>query len=524
MRYLVQPDLSDREAVLLPARGKHYAPSGAVTLPDGAWLRREGTSVLDVSGELLAVHADTASWAFLEPEEETLFQRADGTSVGALAASYEGPRAEVHDLVARLWRRGLLTVDGTRSVHDDVLRDGSDLQDEGHLVELLLTERCNLGCTYCLAGTRPDMPVMSDETGRRAIDLAWQMSEAPAITFEFSGGEPFMRFDLMRELTTYAREHPLRRGRGVWFCVQTNATLLDERRVRWLRDNEVVVGVSLDGDPASHDVSRPTVSGRGSFSRVQRGLRLLREAEVPFGVLVVLNRSNAASAERLLDFLGQYGIRHVKVNPVSYLGTARRSWDAVGLSQEDVVAYLQDLVQLVVQRGDDVVEDNLRAMLEHVLSKRRATRCLRRTCGAGDTFQTVAADGSLYPCGRTTQTPAMRLAGVGDHLASLSAPARDNVFIGQIRRRRPEDLDGCATCDYRQLCQAGCSAQAFERYGTVRHRTPECHTNKTLYPWLLRWLCFNPPAVQQLNRAGWFGTGALLVHAPLRADAAAAHR
>jgi uncharacterized protein len=514
MRYVSLPERERVEATELPRDfGKRYEPHGAVTVDAAARLGLLDVDFIDLEGETLAIAPDTASWAFLDPAERQHLLALDEHTFGEFAQRWsnaDAPRA----YVAALYRRGLISINRRRAI-DGTLFDDSPNVAEGNLVELLLTERCNLACGYCLAGTNPRMPRMTPEVARRTIDLAFAMGEADSIAFEFSGGEPFLEFALMRELVAYANGHPQRRGRALYFNVQTNCTLLDPERVAWLRDNQIRVGISLDGGPQAHDKSRPLLGGGASSGRLRAGLDLLQTMGVPFGALVVLNRTNVGSVRDLADFLVENDITSFKLNPIAYLGTARAAWDAFGLRQEEVVAYFQDLLELILGEGYPLLEDNLRTMCEFLVSKRRATRCLRSHCGAGDTFQAISAAGDIYPCGRSTQSPGLKLGNVMDPgVTALSTPAQLSPIIFELRERRPRTLEGCVTCPYRQLCQAGCSALAFERYGTVRHKTPECHFFMTLYPHLMRRLSFDADAVSVLNRAGYFdGAGVAVSHA-----------
>jgi radical SAM protein with 4Fe4S-binding SPASM domain len=403
-----------------------------------------------------------------------------------------------------LFRRGLLTINGRGSVDHSIFHDSANVE-EGHLVELLISEKCNLACRYCLAGANPHMQHMSESTARRAIDLAFAMTEAESITFEFSGGEPFLRFDLMRDLVDYINQHPARNGRKTYVCVQSNGTLLNPERVDWLQQNQIQIGLSFDGNPTSHNHSRPQVNGKESFSSVLQGLDLLQSAGIEFGVLVVLNRSNINSAQELIDFLIDNGIYSVKLNPVAFLGTAREAWEEVGLEQEQIVEYFQTFTRLLFEQNHNLVEANLNDMLKHIISKRRKSRCLRGHCGAGQNFQAITATGEIFPCGRSTQCSGLAMAHVDDAIESLSVPGRANVYIQQISQRRPETLEGCAQCAYRQQCQSGCSVQAFETYGTVKHRTPECRFWKTMYPYLMHWISSDPAVVSYLDQQCYFG-------------------
>jgi len=513
MRYLTSPVLEAQESQQIPIEfSKAYAPAGAVTLLDNLPVDATAAQLTEVDGHTLAIAADTASWAFLTAREAAwLAAVAPGTPVGDLRtrwlADAMGP---LDDFVSRLFRRGLVTLAGQAAVDPTIFADSPNMR-EGHLVELLLTEKCNLACGYCLAGASQRMPHMSEDVAHRTIDRAFAIEQDEGFTFEFSGGEPFLRYAMMRHLVEYVRAHPARRGRAAHVALQTNGTLLDEERVQWLRDEHIIVGLSLDGNPASHNRSRPQVNGGESFSKVMRGIDLMQRAGIGFGVLLVLNQSNISDADAMINFLVDNGIEHIKLNPVAFLGAARAGWHDVGITQDEAVDYFQAFVCRLVDRDERIFEGNLFDMARHLVSKQRHSRCLRGYCGAGDTFNAVAADGSIYPCGRATQSPGLKLGHVQDGTDALNAPAAASAVIQWIRERRPDTLDDCRICLYRELCQAGCAAQAFERYGTVRHKTPECHFNKTIYPFLMRWLSFDDHAITYFNQGPYFGDGYPLV-------------
>lgn len=70
--------------------------------------------------------------------------------------------------------------------------------------------------------------------------------------------------------------------------MQTNGTLLDSRWVHLLRKHRVSVGISMDGPKEIHDAVRVDHRQGGSYDQVERGLRLLQEAQVPFGIGCVI--------------------------------------------------------------------------------------------------------------------------------------------------------------------------------------------------------------------------------------------
>jgi sulfatase maturation enzyme AslB (radical SAM superfamily) len=78
--------------------------------------------------------------------------------------------------------------------------------------------------------------------------------------------------------------------------MQTNAVLVTEDIAAFVRENQVKVGVSLDGD-ALHNRRRLDLLGRPTFERALAGYRLLQARAPDFlsGILAVIDVSNAAS-------------------------------------------------------------------------------------------------------------------------------------------------------------------------------------------------------------------------------------
>jgi uncharacterized protein len=71
----------------------------------------------------------------------------------------------------------------------------------------------------------------------------------------------------------------VRPGRRCAFVVQTNGVLLDGAALELLHRNDIRIGVSIDGDAASHDRHRRFANGRGSHAAVDRALRRLHGPE-----------------------------------------------------------------------------------------------------------------------------------------------------------------------------------------------------------------------------------------------------
>jgi uncharacterized protein len=85
--------------------------------------------------------------------------------------------------------------------------------------------------------------------------------------------------------------------------MQTNGTLLDDEWAAFFKEHEFLIGISLDGPRALHDVHRLDKGGRPTFDKVMRGLRLLQKHGVDFNVLTTVNAVNGDFPLEVYRFL-----------------------------------------------------------------------------------------------------------------------------------------------------------------------------------------------------------------------------
>ena len=157
---------------------------------------------------------------------------------------------------------------------------------------------CNLDCAYCFylskeklyPGSQFRMPddVLEQhvrqllETGNRAqVSLAWQ------------GGEPtLMGLDFFRQAVRYAEQFK-RPHQKIEYSIQTNGILLDDEWGAFLKENNFLVGISLDGPSLLHDVYRVDKGAQPTHARVLKGLSFLKKHQVDFNILCTVNAANS---------------------------------------------------------------------------------------------------------------------------------------------------------------------------------------------------------------------------------------
>lgn len=157
---------------------------------------------------------------------------------------------------------------------------------------------CNLNCHYCYYLEKDKLhpspsQMMSDEMLETFIREYIKSQTTLEVLFTWHGGEP-----LLRPISFYHRALELQRhyaGRcTIANAIQTNGTLLTDEWCEFLRENNFLVGISIDGPQHLHDTLRKDHRGEGSFKDVMRGLRLLAKHKVEWNAMTTVNHANVS--------------------------------------------------------------------------------------------------------------------------------------------------------------------------------------------------------------------------------------
>jgi uncharacterized protein len=153
-------------------------------------------------------------------------------------------------------------------------------------VLLKTASRCNIACSYCYVyqlgdqGWRRQPPTMSQSTIDATVHRLDELRRAQDRDFAvvLHGGEPLLLGDaLLARLLTGLRA---RLPPGCTLSVQTNGTLLTNRRLDILADARATVSVSLDGPPPINDSRRVGFDHEGTFEPTLQGIRRLQRHRV----------------------------------------------------------------------------------------------------------------------------------------------------------------------------------------------------------------------------------------------------
>jgi uncharacterized protein len=181
---------------------------------------------------------------------------------------------------------------------------------------------CNLDCTYCYYLEKENLYAakgrdyrMSDTVLDSYIRQYIQSQPAQHVSFAWQGGEPTLLgvpfFERVLELQRKYAD-----GKMIDNAFQTNGTLLDDAWGEFLARNKFLIGLSIDGPAEIHDAYRVDKGGQPTFTRVMRGLDILKKHGVEFNTLTVINRKNSYHARQVYRFLKEIGSKYLQFIPI----------------------------------------------------------------------------------------------------------------------------------------------------------------------------------------------------------------
>ncbi|MGN0307480.1 MAG: anaerobic sulfatase maturase [Lachnospiraceae bacterium] len=338
---------------------------------------------------------------------------------------------------------------------------------------------CNMQCSYCfyhdeaLNRERASYGMMEEKTLEAVIQKAIDFSHTDC-TIAYQGGEPTLRgLDFFRHSISLQNQYNTKRIR-IHNVIQTNGLLLDEKWAEFFHDNHFLVGISLDGIQFTHDRLRVDKEGKGTYLKVMEAIGLLKEYEVEFNLLTVVNALTAKKISRIYSFYREQDFTYLQFIPCLEPLTGEAGRQEYSLTPKAYGHFLNTLFDLWYG-------DLLKGRRVHIQLFEEYIRMLYGqmpgVCGMSGICScqhVIEADGQVYPCdfyvldqyklGRLTEKS----------MEDIQNKRKELRFIEESLMVSRE----CTECRYYPLCRGGCR----------RYRQPMycfCESNKAFFDYCL---------------------------------------
>jgi radical SAM protein with 4Fe4S-binding SPASM domain len=319
-----------------------------------------------------------------------------------------------------------------------------------HYVYFVTTYKCNLNCIYCYADSGPGRSMKGDMDTEEAMDMINQIKDLGTNTIVFTGGEAFLRKDLL-VLMAHARQIGLRVN------VISNGTLITSReKAEEIAKLVDLFTISLDSlNKEEHEANR----GKDTWDRVMRAIGYLQDAGVRLKLNQTVTRHNLNAVEPMVEFTKQRSIR-LNIMPIVQLGRGDdRSQGLTFAERRRILDRIEEL-QLEGAAHDDCRSLGVK-QFEH-----------RRQCGHGTGEFSIDARGNVFPC-KLMHHPLFYAGSIREK--PLREIWETSPVFEAARNRTVHTLPECMKCTFRESCGGGCRAFHWGMTGDVNGTTQlEC--------------------------------------------------
>ncbi len=334
---------------------------------------------------------------------------------------------------------------------------------------------CNLNCTYCYYLEKhklypAEKNIMSEDILEEFTRQFIEAHEVPVVTFTWQGGEPTLAgLNFFRKAIEFQKKYAS--GRRIDNSFQTNGTKLDDDWCKFMADNNILVGISIDGEEHNHDHYRKTFSGGPTFKRVMKGIELLKKHKVEFNTLSTVNDYNAEYASETYRFLKRIGSGFMQFLPVVERLKKVESKDELTLvapvhGEAEVTRWSvgpMEYGKFLMTIFDEWVRNDVArfyvqifdATLANYIGENPGLCVFAETCGDALILE---HNGDLYSCDHFVY-PEYFLGNINETPLADMAKSQHQFDFGIDKRNK---LPGyCLKCDVRYACHGECPKHRF---------------------------------------------------------------
>jgi len=340
-------------------------------------------------------------------------------------------------------------------------------------VDLSITNRCNLRCTYCSHFTGAG-DVSQDLPKEEWLQFFQELNRCAVMNVTVGGGEPFCRKDLPALFEGIVRNR-------MRFNILSNGTLITDEIAAFLASTGRCDGVqvSIDGSvPTTHDACR----GEGNFLKAMQGIQSLLKSNVPVSVRVTIHKENVRDLENVSRLLlEEVGLSSFSTNAASYMGLCRQNTEQIQLNVEERSLAMDTLLKLekkyngrISATAGPLAEGKDWLEMEKACQQKSETipgRGHLSGCNGPMSTLAVRADGVMVPCGQMSHIELGRI-----NRDNLQEVWQEHYELKRLRERHKislNEFEFCHGCAYIDYCTGNCPALAYTIIGKEDHPSPD---------------------------------------------------
>lgn len=347
-----------------------------------------------------------------------------------------------------------------------------------HVMAKPASSKCNIDCSYCfylekekLYPNAGEHWKMDDATLEKYVVQQIEAQDTEQVVFAWQGGEPtLLGVDFFRRAV--ALQNKYGKSKKIINTLQTNGISLTNEWCDFFKQNNFLIGISIDGPKEFHDTYRKTRSGKATHDKVVEAIRLLKQFNVEFNALTVVSQANARAPQEVYRYLKALGIHYMQFIPLVERKAQQKTKDGLTLLHPERLekVALCDWSVDAEQYGlfmSAIFHEWVRKDIGHtwvqlfentfsLTCKQPSQLCVfSPTCGSAFALE---SSGDIYACDHYVY-PEFKLGNI--HQISISEVNEHPINREFGLNKKLTLSQDCRSCDYLTLCNGGCPKHRF---------------------------------------------------------------
>ncbi len=340
---------------------------------------------------------------------------------------------------------------------------------------------CNMRCKYCYYLEKSNLyknataHVLTEDLLEHFTKEYIESQTMNEVLFSWHGGEAFMR-PLSFYKKAVALQKKYGRGRLITNTIQTNGTLLTDEWCKFLKENNWLVGISIDGPQEFHDAYRRTANNGPSWERVMKSISMLKKYGVEWNAMAVVNHLNADYPREFFHFFKDNGCKFLQFAPIVERTVIHEDGRRLAAFDEDCYSVPTESSVTPEQWGnflctlfDEWVRHDVGKMFIEIFDCTLANWvgqtpgiCIfSKECGHAGVME---FNGDVYSCDHFV-FPEYKLGNIKEKtIVEMMYGEKQNKFSGLKHQSLPKQ---CKKCKWEFACHGECPKNRFlkDRYG-----------------------------------------------------------
>lgn len=316
---------------------------------------------------------------------------------------------------------------------------------------LLLTENCNLSCSFCIRGKHNN-----NFLDINILKQVLQKNDFSKYALMITGGEPTLHKDINEIIN-------LTINKFRFIGINTNGInnlWIDNLKYK----DKIHIQISIDGTKQVHNQLRNN-NKKDILEEIENTIRKIEKYNIAYNISTTVSNNNIDNIKELINYIGQFsGMKFWKVSPQLPFGCGdiessikTHTWnDLVDkiLDTCDFKVHIKKLYDLNLMEKALVLQNEIKPILN---------------CGSGTSKFYIYPDFSVYPCTCLKDFP------IGNLKTNSLQEIANNDKCKIFKEYKIAENSPCKKCKFLKLCNSGCAGISyvyFKKLGMGDYRCP----------------------------------------------------